>query len=191
MSLEIFGFADGENLVLRYEAMIKNGAIPKPDAIHIPGLAVWHPRITRPYIGDMTRFSYYQTVVGDDMALDSAKESIANIKYEYCSELTAGGNSNARGALHPKIYKKSSKSSKTKSVDINITVDALRCVINRTGNVVYILSGDGDFLPLVEEINRHGKQVWIGAFSSGLNKDLRYAADEFFDLDKLFFEPTT
>ena len=188
MSLEIFGFADGENLVLRYEDMIKNGAKPKRDAIHIPGLLAWHPQITTLFVGDVSRLSYYQTVVGDDIFLDSAKDSISNTKYLYFSTKNQGKHPDARGFLYPKIYKKSSKNTKSKSVDINITVDALRCVINDTGNVVFILSGDGDYLPLVEEINRHGKQVWVGAFSRGLNKNLRYAADEFFDLDSIFFE---
>ena len=186
MSLEIFGFADGENIVLRYEAMIKNGAKPRRDAVHVPGLLAWHPQITTSFIGDIRRFSYYQTVVGDDIFLDSAKENISNTKYSYCSTNNQRKHPDARGFLHPKIYKKSSKNIKTKSVDINITVDALRCVINDIGNVVFILSGDGDYLPVVEEINRHGKQVWVGAFSMGLNKNLHYAADEFFNLDSFF-----
>ena len=191
MNLDLFAFVDGENILLRYEAMLKNGAKPKQSVIHIPNLLAWSPEITTRYRGDIRRISYYQTIVGDEIALDIAKSKVSEVKYQFYSNYVGprfSSGYDSQGTIYPKIYKKSSKSTKTKSVDINITVDTLRCVINKTGNVVYLFSGDGDYLPLVEELNRNGIQVWIGAFSSGLNSSLRNAADEFIDLDKLFFE---
>lgn len=56
-------------------------------------------------------------------------------------------------------------------------------------NVLMLMSGDGDYLPLIEEVSRRGVQVWLAAFSKRLSSALRYAADEFIDLDKHFFQP--
>jgi uncharacterized LabA/DUF88 family protein len=52
---------------------------------------------------------------------------------------------------------------------------------------VYLASGDGDYLPLIQEVMRRGKQVELLAFSSGLNNALPYSADNFFNLDPVFF----
>ena len=185
MALKTFGFIDGENLLHRYEAMLQGGAIPKPEVIHIPGLLVWHPSITNVFVCEVNRISFYQTVVGDDEAVTEALRKVTEVRYSYMSDARSGGS----GSLYPRLFKKQQRGTKTKSVDINICVDALRCVMNHTGDAILLLSGDGDYLPLVEEINRHGKQVWLGAFSNGLSRNLRFAADDFFNLDPIFFEP--
>ena len=59
-------FADGENLLLRYEAMKKHGAEQRPDIIYHPGRFVWSPSITMLYVLEYTRVAYYTTLVGDD-----------------------------------------------------------------------------------------------------------------------------
>ena len=92
------------------------------------------------------------------------------------------------GSLYTRLFKQEKRKAKTKSVDINVSVDVLRNIMNGTGDVILLLSGDGDYLPLLEEVGRHGKQVWLGAFSKDLNPNLRFAADEFINLDSIFFE---
>lgn len=47
------------------------------------------------------------------------------------------------------------------------------------------------YKPLIEEIIRSGKQIYLGALSEGLNADLPNIVDKFFDLDNVFFEPPT
>lgn len=178
----VMGFVDGENLVTRYEAMLKDGATPKPEVVHVPGVLVWHPAITRLFLCRYTRLSFYQTVVGDTDKLAEVNDQISRVKYEYCEGPIMG-----YGRLHPRTFKKESRSAKTKSVDINLTVDALRAGCNGQGDVVQLLSGDGDYIPLIDEVMRHGTQVWVCAFSKGLNPQLRHVADEFFDLDDAFF----
>lgn len=186
MSHKLIAFADGENLVLRYQDMIKDGRIPKNDVVHIPNLVVWHPDITEQYYSDIARVSFYQTIVGDQGHLDAAREQVSQISYTYTENepKKAGGSGN----LRPSLFKKEKRSAKTKSVDINLTVDMLRHANNGAFDVLFLLSGDGDYLPLVEEIARTGKQIWLAAFSKGLNKNLRFAADEFINLDDIFFE---
>jgi uncharacterized LabA/DUF88 family protein len=53
---------------------------------------------------------------------------------------------------------------------------------------VYLASGDGDYLPLLQEVMRRGKQVEVLAFSSGLNEQLTYSVDRFLSLDEVFFD---
>ena len=184
MTHNVFGSIDGENLVLRFEDMVRAGAIPKPGVVYIPGVLVWHPDITHIFMCQFTRIAFYQTVVGDSKRVDEVRKVISEVRYDYQESRSVGG----RGSLHPKLFKKEKKGAKTKSVDINIAVDVLRTVMNRNGDVVLLASGDGDYLPLVEEVMRHGKQVWLCAFSKGLSTNLRFAADDFYDLDSIFFE---
>lgn len=183
----MIGFADGENLVLRFQDMVKNGHTPLPDVVYERDTYVWHPRITNLYYADIARISYYQTVIGDTNRIDQVSEKISNTKYDY--EYSPNDPNSGAGTLRPRLFKKETKSLKTKSVDINLTIDMLRHAADPQFDVLFLLSGDGDYLPLVEEISKKGKQVWLAAFSKGLNKRLRFAADEFIDLDEIFFKP--
>ena len=187
MTHRLLGFADGENLVHRFQDMCKDGRKPKPEVIHVKDVLVWHPEIMLSFYSDVTRVSYYQTVVGDEMKLQEVKQRICDVSYSY-DYSSSTENDQWRGSLFPRVFKKEGKSSKSKSVDINLTVDMMRYAASTQIDVLFLLSGDGDYLPLIEELGRHGKQVWLGAFSKGLNKNLRFAADEFIDLDALFFE---
>jgi uncharacterized LabA/DUF88 family protein len=54
--------------------------------------------------------------------------------------------------------------------------------------IVYLFSGDGDFVELVEDIGRSGTRVCVAAFSSGVEPRLSVVADRFYLLDDLFFE---
>jgi len=65
----------------------------------------------------------------------------------------------------------------------------MRFALSDAIDLVYLASGDGDYLPLVSEVMRHGKQVYVAAFSSGLNAELTHSVDEFFNLDGVFFVP--
>jgi uncharacterized LabA/DUF88 family protein len=180
------GFADGENLVTRYQQMLADGRRARTGTSFVRDLLVWHPQITQQFLSDIVRLSYYQTVVGDEAKLEDAQQQISAVRYEYSPGNQTEGFT-YRGSLHPTIFKKESRSARTKSVDINLAVDVLRHAADPRIDVVFVLSGDGDFLPLLQEVSRNGKQVWLAAFSSGLNRRLRYVADEFIDLDEVFF----
>jgi len=54
-------------------------------------------------------------------------------------------------------------------------------------DVVYLVSGDGDYMPVLQEAVRMGKQVYVAAFSSGFNESLVTIADEFRSLDTIYF----
>jgi uncharacterized LabA/DUF88 family protein len=65
--------------------------------------------------------------------------------------------------------------------DVGITVDAIR--IGEILDVVVLVSGDGDFVELVEYLKHHGKQVEVVAFRKSTSSRLVAAADDFIDLD--------
>ncbi len=53
---------------------------------------------------------------------------------------------------------------------------------------VYLATGDGDFIPLISEVMRRGKQVELLAFSSGLSPLLRSRVDRLHIIDDIFFK---
>jgi uncharacterized LabA/DUF88 family protein len=80
------------------------------------------------------------------------------------------------------------KRDKTKKVDITLTIDALRHAYARHIDIAFILSGDGDYLPVIRECMRTGVKVWIGAFSQGTDARLLTVSDKFIELDGAFFQ---
>lgn len=67
--------------------------------------------------------------------------------------------------------------------DVGLTVDVMK-MANRLDTVV-IISGDGDFIPLVKYLQHHtGTQVEIVSFGKSTSSKLREAADDFIDLSE-------
>lgn len=173
-------FVDGENLTYRYQAMVTEGRKPKDSIKHEVDTFVWAPAIVDYSSWRLTRVSYYTSVVGDDTKLQQLAEQLAAIRYEYSAGF---------GFLNPHIFKKQKRGDKTKSVDINLVTDLLRHTYNQSVDEVCVLTGDGDYLPTIQEVMRQGVRVNVGAFSSGLDIRLCTQSDEFIDLDPMFFEP--
>ena len=88
------------------------------------------------------------------------------------------------GTLNPHVFKK--KRQGTKSVDINICVDATRHVSQSGLVTVVLVTGDGDYLPLIQELMRRGVDVEVQALSDGCHSELKYVPDSFRDLDRHF-----
>lgn len=178
-------FVDGENLVFRYQALLDLGLAPEEEVIHKKDTFLWHPQITMLYILDLIRVSYYTSIVGDDVKITTLKSMIISGKYDFRYDKDEEPDGSIR--IVPHIFKKEKRSQKNKSVDINIVTDILRHTYNDSIDIIFLLSGDGDYIPVLEEVMRNGKQVYIGAFSNGLNPNLKYMADEFINLDEIFF----
>lgn len=64
--------------------------------------------------------------------------------------------------------------------DVGMTVDAIS--ISSRVDVVVLVTGDGDFCPLVEFLHAHGVLCEVAAFSESTNARLREIADTFLDL---------
>ncbi len=66
--------------------------------------------------------------------------------------------------------------------DVGIAVDAIR--IGEILDVVILVTGDGDFVELVEYLKHHGRQVEVCAFGNTTATKLKDAVDDFTDLSK-------
>jgi uncharacterized LabA/DUF88 family protein len=70
--------------------------------------------------------------------------------------------------------------SKKADWDVGIAVDAIR--ISEIVDVIVLVSGDGDFVEMVEYLQHHGRQVEAIAFKSSASQKLIAAVDDFTDL---------
>ena len=64
--------------------------------------------------------------------------------------------------------------------DVGITVDAIKCA--NKADVIVLVSGDGDFIQLVEYLKNQGIRVEVMAFGQSASGKLKEMADEFIDL---------
>jgi uncharacterized LabA/DUF88 family protein len=64
--------------------------------------------------------------------------------------------------------------------DIGIAMDIIR--LSQKIDVVVLVTGDGDFIPLVEYLRNHGQYVELMAFGESASSQLIKEADEFTDL---------
>ena len=173
-------FFDGENLSARYQAMVKNGWIARPDMVHIRDSFIYGDGMAHlALVGfhEVLRATYYTSITGDEAALTALAQQIKSqsVSRHRLASLPCN--------LTPQVFKRDKGTSRSKGVDIKLTVDVLTQVHNDTVDSVYILSGDGDYLPVMEEVLRHGKQLYVSAFSSGLNPRVQQVADQFYLLE--------
>ena len=66
--------------------------------------------------------------------------------------------------------------------DVGLAVDAIKMAPRL--DCVVIVSGDGDFVPLVEYLQTIGVQVEVASFGKSTSGKLREAVDEFVDLSE-------
>jgi len=171
-------FVDGENLVARYQDMIRDGFIPRDDMFHDRDVTVWHPSFTQlAQFHEILRVTYYTYVVGDDDRVRAIQEAIRKLTFVKHRALPLPD------SVTPCVFKKDSRSRKAKGVDIQICVDVLSHVYRHNVDAVLLLSGDGDYEPLIDEVLRNGVQVFLSAFSKGLHPRLRDKVDALYELD--------
>jgi len=178
-------FIDGENLTMRYQAMLRAGARPREGIVHQQDIFVWTDRTLRSQFHSLekvVRTYYYTSVVGDDSLVADTKRQLARLEFT-----SRGDDGGVTGQVIPIVFKKTMRSEKTRNVDIRIVIDVMRFAFTDEVDRVYLASGDGDYLPLIDEVMRRGKQVELLALSSGLHPNLPYSVDRFHDLDAPFF----
>jgi NYN domain-containing protein len=185
MIKSVIVFVDGENLTLRYQEMLAAGREPLPDVKHIKDSFVWASPITEWSALDVIRVLYYTSVVGDDVRVAEVSAQIGATVFR----VRAGGVIGTAQII-PRVHKKLASSRKTKVVDVDVTIDVMRAALTMPIGGIFVLSGDGDYFQLVQEVIRSSKQVYVGAFSSGLAAKLKTNVEAFLDLDTFFFKPT-
>ncbi|MDP2855631.1 MAG: NYN domain-containing protein [bacterium] len=65
--------------------------------------------------------------------------------------------------------------------DVGMAVDTIR--LKDSVDAIVLITGDGDFIPLIEYLNGLGKQVEVIGFGRSASAKIKEKADEFFDLE--------
>ncbi len=68
-------------------------------------------------------------------------------------------------------------------LDLVLVIDVIRRL--PTMDVVALMSGDGDYVPMVEYLREHGVRVEVYSFADAIAEELRLAANAWFDITKL------
>jgi uncharacterized protein (TIGR00288 family) len=182
----MMAFVDGENLVARYQAMLDAGRTSASEVHHKRDVYVWSASAIRPALNVVQRATFYTYVTGNDEALREAAIEIQSLTFVQYSPIAQSLSSRLGNTLYPRVFTKQ-KNRSGKGVDIQMAVDVLCHAYGNNLDTVYLVSGDGDYEPLIAECQRRGKNVVVAALSSGLSSRLPLIADRFIDLDSAFF----
>jgi hypothetical protein len=168
-------FVDGENLTFRAQQTAVTKNIPLPEGRRYRKDTFIWPFNSPPtkdlpsgkYLAPLGQRAYYYTSLkGSDEVISTVEQGLWNIGFT------------------PKVFKKVRQEEKAKGVDISLTKDMLSHAFFGHYEVACLVAGDGDYVPLVEEVKRQGKLVVCMFFSDcGLNPALKLACDEFIDLN--------
>jgi NYN domain len=173
-------FVDGENLTARAQQVARSASVGLSEGPYYSrDVCVWFPdwpatrgmevdRESIPLQPNSVRAYYYTSVVGDEKQIKSVKEALFELRFT------------------PKVFKRT-KTRRSKAVDISLATDMLGHAYRGDYDVAVLFAGDGDYVPLVEEVKRLGKNVRVAFFEeSGLSDDLRLAADTVMYPDEFF-----
>lgn len=189
-------FVDGENLAIRAKrvALDSRRTIPpgpnyRPDCFYWPtrrgNQALTFYRGNMPLMEDAAlRAFYYTSVPGAENDRLEVRDALKIIGFQ------------------PMVFKRGKRQRqngnadelddpiRSKQVDIQLATDVLSNAFRNNYDAAVLVAGDGDYVPLVEEVKRLGKLVYVFFFRNGLSKDLLNAADGFSDITEEFLKLT-
>jgi uncharacterized LabA/DUF88 family protein len=175
-------FVDGENLTLEGQKVArKNGLTLNAGKYHLPDVFLWMPDVRptknlyeKAYLKvqkSAIRSYYYTSMTGNRERMDEVRKNLRDIGF------------------HPEVFNKPQGRTKSKGVDITLAKDMLSHCFHGNYDVAVLFAGDGDYVPLVTEVKRMGKVVYLAFFEhSGLSPELHLASDHFLDIEKSFIE---
>src|SRR6266571_87203 len=179
-------FVDGENFTIRgQEFAAKNNLDLKEGPAFMRDTFLWFPNRQGTLVLTNTdsvrlevqrhaiRSFYYTSLVGDDDKLRGVREALHEMSFA------------------PQVFKKSDKNKKSKGVDIALATDMLSNAYQDNFDVAVLVAGDGDYVPLVSEIKRLGKVIYLIFFLEkeyGMNSDLLLSSDHNFEVGKSLIE---
>lgn len=164
-------FVDGENLTIRSQELFKqSNVVLANSANYRRDTLLWPPpnilSLGTPRFAELwpIRSFYYTSLVGDDDLLQDTRERLRGMGFD------------------PHVFKKSKQSQKAKGVDIALTKDMLSHAFRGNYETAVLVAGDGDYLPVVDEVKRLGKQAVVRFIPAYTSDELRLAADNFVDI---------
>lgn len=165
-------FVDGENFTLQAQKFIsREGVATKSATVWVKDVAFWprqlHRQALPPYL---TRVHYYTSAPYQEDVRDQVVDLLKGA-----------------GVESPHVIRK--VGGKAKGVDVMLTADMVYHASCNHYDTAILLAGDGDFAPLVETVNRLGKDVlvWFLPKRYGLSEKLIRAADCFVGLEEEIF----
>ena len=167
-------FVDGENLTIRGQKVLEKADVKIQECpLYKRDCFIWIP--TYPALdwpgARAARAYYYTSHKGNPDAIREIEEQLWNLKFSH------------------QVFKKNRQGEKAKGVDIALTKDMLVHAFLNHYSHAFLFAGDGDYVPLVEEVKRLGKRVMIYFFKDeGLSPELRLAADGFSDITGRFVQ---
>lgn len=170
-------FVDGENFTIRGQDFARKTGLELVAGTYWQAdVYLWFPECgAGPFYGlhperpmvEPLRAHYYTTAVGDQNALDLVREKVWSLRFS------------------PSVFKKDSRTKRTKGVDITLATDMLSGAYKGIYDTAVLVAGDADYVPLVEEVRRQGRRVVVMFYgpTNGLSTELRLSADSFTDLE--------
>jgi uncharacterized LabA/DUF88 family protein len=84
-----------------------------------------------------------------------------------------------------KNYKTFSSGAKKADLDLDLCMDVVRLVEGRAVDSIVLVSGDSDFMPMLDYCSDHGVRVEVAAFDEAMSATLRQSCDLFINLAML------
>lgn len=158
-------FVDGENLAMRYGALLPPSG-PLPHVAYSANTFVWSPLLNmeRHTTCDVVRRHYYTSVQGDEPARDAIHRQLRDA-----------------GIEAPRVFPRT-KARGSKRVDISLAVDMLSHAHRGNYDLAVLVAGDEDYVPLVEAVAAEGRRVALWFFNAGLSPALERLADHVYDI---------
>jgi uncharacterized LabA/DUF88 family protein len=164
-------FVDGENLTCRAQKELGSNLISSNSNQWIRDTFIWSQtlsEISSTYF--VRRRFYFTSRVGDSDKIEKALKTIKRAGFEA-----------------PRVFKRD-KAKDSKRVDISLATEALRNLFVRNYQNMILVTGDEDFLPLVEAAQDMGARVVLWSIKSGLSTRLVDAADAHCDISDFLFD---
>lgn len=167
-------FVDGENLAIRYEALLSDRK--KQSHVHfLKDVYAWSRFANIPHHVhcEVIRKYYYTAIQGDDPTIEAVETQLKDI-----------------GIEAPRVFKKS-KGRSSKQVDITLAVEMLSHAHRGNYDIAILVAGDEDYVPLVKAVKNEGRRVFLWFFEedSGLSKKLKKEADYYFNISFFLYKP--
>ena len=84
-----------------------------------------------------------------------------------------------------KNYKTFASGARKADLDLDLCMDVVRLVDGRAVDCIVLVSGDSDFMPMLDYCSDHGVRVEIAAFDESMSATLRQSCDLFINLAML------
>ena len=162
-------FIDGENLAIRYGALLGDKK-PASHVMYEPDILVWSRYASRPNgPQEFIRRYYYTSARGDSDRRTSLEDKLRRL-----------------GIEAPRVFPKQ-RNRRAKRVDISLATDMLTHAHRKNYDIAILVAGDEDYVPLVEAVKNEGHRVALWFLENGLSPVLQASADHYWNLGELLF----